>query len=193
MPRALTCLLPLMVVLVMGSWITIYLASGEWPRVFARAHGEVKAAIQEEEGERGRTGGSPPPALLVDQLLKRFAAFFEKWSAQFKALHAERIRASVAVFETHFKCGLTIFPLTLLILILGLSLGSTWRDRIRRGSGYASPTAGGVARVAIGTGILWLVLFSLSPLPIPLESVYLSPMVMAGGGALYVANLPLRL
>jgi hypothetical protein len=60
-------------------------------------------------------------------------------------------------------------------------------------SGYASPKAAGLGRGAVGQGILWLVLFGLSPLPVSFAWLYLSPAALALGGTLYVANLPLKL
>jgi len=102
-------------------------------------------------------------------------------------------RAGLLVARLHAGAVLRLLPLLLLFLAAGGVAGLASRERMRDGEGYASPTAAGVARLLSGAGIFWLGLFSLSPVPASYATIYLSGLVLCLGGALYAANLPLKL
>jgi len=102
-------------------------------------------------------------------------------------------RAGILVTRLHAGAVLRLLPIFVLLLLSGVVAGLISRERMRAEEGYASPTAAGVAHILSGTGVFWLGLFSLSPLPVSYGSLYLSGMVLGLGGTLYAANLPLKL
>jgi hypothetical protein len=107
--------------------------------------------------------------------------------------HSRLVHAGLVASAMHLGVVLRILPITFLLTLCGSCAGLAFRERMRIALGYASPTAAGLGRCAVGAGILWLVLFGLSPLPVSFAWVYLSPAALALGGTLYVANLPLKL
>jgi hypothetical protein len=121
------------------------------------------------------------------------AATFPTGLASLGGDHSRLVRAGLVASMLHLAVVLRILPLTTLLAVFGACAGLVFRERMRIASGYASPTAAGLGRGAVGAGILWLVLFGLSPLPVSFAWVYLSPGAIALGGTLYVANLPLKL
>ncbi|HXX92201.1 MAG TPA: hypothetical protein VEN81_01120 [Planctomycetota bacterium] len=86
-----------------------------------------------------------------------------------------------------------LLPFTICFILVGVSAGLASRERLRDGSGYASPWAAGLGRILLGSGGLWLGLFGLSPLPVPLGWVYLAPGALFLGALLYAAHLPPRI
>lgn len=106
---------------------------------------------------------------------------------------AELLKAGVMTSALHFEATLRVLPATALLLLSGLCAGLALRERLRDQAGYASPTAAGLARIAVGAGVFWLALFSTSPVPASYAWLYASSVLISFGGALYAANLPLRL
>lgn len=102
-------------------------------------------------------------------------------------------RAGLLVARLHAGAVVRLLPAFVFLLVSGVVAGLISRERMRDQEGYASPTAAGVAHILAGSGIFWLGLFSLSPLPVSYASIYLAGMVLGLGGSLYSANLPLRL
>ena len=107
--------------------------------------------------------------------------------------HSRLVHAGLVARALHLGVVLRMLPITFLLTLCSACAGLVFRERRRIASGYASPTAAGFRRGAVGAGILWLVLFGLSPLPVSFAWVYLSPAPIALGGTLYVADLPLKL
>lgn len=106
---------------------------------------------------------------------------------------AELVRAGLTATALHWQGARRIWPIAVGLAAAGLCAGLVSRERLRGGHGYASPTAAGLARLAVCGGLLWAALFSLSPVPSPYASLYLSALVIALGGGVFAANLPLRL
>ena len=106
---------------------------------------------------------------------------------------SELLRAGVVTSALHVQATLRVLPAFALLLLSGIFAGLALRERLRDHEGYASPTAAGLAQVAMGAGVFWLALFSASPLPVSHAWLYGSSVLTSLGGTLYVANLPLRL
>lgn len=106
---------------------------------------------------------------------------------------SELLRAGVVTSALHLEATLRVLPAFALLLLSGVFAGLSLRERLRDHEGYASPTAAGLARIAVGVGISWLALFSASPIPASHAWLYASSILTSFGGALYAANLPLRL
>ncbi len=137
-----------------------------------------------------------PPGAQREKLLAGAAHAPSAFPAGLASLggdHSRLLRAGLVVGALHLGVVLRILPITFLLTMCGACAGLVFRERMRTASGYASPTAAGLGRGAVGAGILWLALFGLSPLPVSFAWVYLSPAALALGGTLYVANLPLKL
>jgi hypothetical protein len=105
----------------------------------------------------------------------------------------ELVKAGVMTSVLHLEATFRVLPVTALLVLSGLCAGLALRERLRDQAGYASPTAAGLARIAVGAGTLWLALFSASPVPASYSWLYASSVLISFGGALYAANLPLRL
>lgn len=93
----------------------------------------------------------------------------------------------------HFKIVAALVPYLLALLSAGVLAGIALRERIRFGRGYASPTAAHLARLLFFTGLLWIILFALSPISAPAWSLYLACLACFLGGLCYASNLPIRL
>jgi hypothetical protein len=106
---------------------------------------------------------------------------------------SRQVHAGLLASALHGSAVLRILPVTALLALLGVSAGLVFRERMRTMEGYASPTAAGLATGSVGTGILWMTLFALSPVPASYGWLYLASAGIALGGSLYVANLPLKL
>ncbi len=106
---------------------------------------------------------------------------------------SELMKAGVVTSALHLEATLRILPATALLVLAGVCAGLAFRERLRDHEGYASPTAAGLAQVAVGTGVFWLALFSASPIPASHAWLYVFSILTSLGGALYAANLPLRL
>ncbi|HLY75199.1 MAG TPA: hypothetical protein VKU80_13850 [Planctomycetota bacterium] len=102
-------------------------------------------------------------------------------------------QAKVFVTATHAASLGRTLPLGLLLAVAGVVAGLLFRERMRDARGYASPTAAGLGRLLLGGGVLWVGLFGISPVGAPMSSCYVAFLAIAGGAALYTANLPLRL
>jgi hypothetical protein len=137
-----------------------------------------------------------PPGAQREKLLAgaaRAPSAFPAGLASLGGDHSRLVHAGLVACALHLGVVLRILPITFLLTLCGTCAGLVFRERMRIASGYASPTAAGLGRGAVGAGILWMVLFGLSPLPVSFAWVYLSPAALALGGTLYVANLPLKL
>ena len=106
---------------------------------------------------------------------------------------SDLVRAGLLATALHSQMAIAVLPILLLLILGGGSAGLVLRERLRDAQGYASPTAAGLARAAIAGGLLWLGLYSLSPLPVSAATLYAASLAMTLGGILYAANLPLRL
>ncbi len=102
-------------------------------------------------------------------------------------------RVSFAISALHFGILLRILPVFLAVFALGILGGLASRERLRGSRGYASPSAAFIARHAAGLGVLWILVYSFSPIPLPTWSLLAAGAASAGGGFFYMSNLPLRL
>jgi len=102
-------------------------------------------------------------------------------------------RDSITVSAVHFGILLRILPIFSALFLVGIVGGMAWRERIRYSRGYASPSAAFIARHAVGLSVIWILVFSFSPIPLPIWSIYGALAASSSGGFLYVSNLPIRL
>ncbi|HLY74942.1 MAG TPA: hypothetical protein VKU80_12555 [Planctomycetota bacterium] len=102
-------------------------------------------------------------------------------------------KAGLLVSRFHLGALLRLAPVLLCLMAAGVVSGLVLRERMREAEGYASPTAAGIARALVGTGLFWLALFATSPIPVSYAWLSLAGMASAVGAALYAANLPLKL
>jgi hypothetical protein len=84
-------------------------------------------------------------------------------------------------------------PIIALVLGASLATGLLFRERLRWGQSYASPSVSFLAKRSAECALFAFLLWSLSPLPLPYWGLYPVLGVLALGGMGYVANLPLRL
>lgn len=106
---------------------------------------------------------------------------------------ASDARDSIAVSALHFGILRRILPVGMAAFVIGILGGLASRERIRRSQGYASPSAAFIARHAVEFGVLAILVYSFSPIPLPSWSLLATFATTAGGGFFYLANLPLRL
>ncbi|HVR86946.1 MAG TPA: hypothetical protein VMU54_21665 [Planctomycetota bacterium] len=141
------------------------------------------------------TEAYPRPGVRERVLLQAEKLSGKVWRtlAGFGGLRTPAGRAGVLVAALHAVALRRVLPLYLLHLAAGTVAGLVLRERMRDGKGYASPTAAGLGRMLSGGGILWLGLFSLSPVGGSYAFLYVAFLGSALGGALYVANLPLKI
>lgn len=104
-----------------------------------------------------------------------------------------RMRAGFVVSAVHSVTLARVVPLFFGLLAAGVTAGLIFRERMRDAEGYASPTAAGLARALVGLGLFWLGLFALTPIGGSFASLYAAALALCLGGALYSANLPLKL
>jgi hypothetical protein len=163
-----------------------------WAAVLLQAGGELPLL----EGCLSDLEAAYPARQNREKLLgpaTRAASTFQARTPALGGNYSPLIHAGLLASGVHLGAILGILPLTLMLTLCGACAGLAFRERMRMGAGYASPTAAGLGRGVVVGGILWLVLFGLCPLPVSYGWVYLSPAALALGGTLYVANLPLKL
>lgn len=102
-------------------------------------------------------------------------------------------RAGLLVSRFHLGALLRLAPVLLCLLSAGAVSGLVLRERMREAEGYASPTAAGIARALVGSGLFWLALFATSPIPASYAWLSFAGVASAIGAGLYAANLPLKL
>ena len=104
-------------------------------------------------------------------------------------------RFSTASGVTGLRLALVSSHLTPLFLMatVGLLIGLWFRERIREGLTYASPTRAFLAKTLAMLSVLVLVLFAMSPLPIPHVSLWILYLGFTFGGSIYAANMPVNL
>lgn len=106
---------------------------------------------------------------------------------------AELVGAGIMITGLHLGSTVRLLPFAGMLVLAGVVAGLLSRERIRGAQGYASPTASGLARLAVGTGLAWILLYSLSPIPAGEGWLYLGAGGTAVGSAVYTGNLPLKL
>ena len=101
--------------------------------------------------------------------------------------------ALLSIAQIHSRVAAHALPVLLLALVSGTLLGATLRERIRYGSGYASPTVAFVAKRLLIASLGYFLVWALSPIPGAYGTVYLPPVAGFVEAAFYAANLPIRL
>lgn len=153
------------------------------------------------------------PVSPTNDALTDFSAAFPRpenrtslWGGALHASRAIRARAEdvlgergkaagplIATTWIHLKVVETMLPYVLALLAAGILAGVALRERIRFGRGYASPTAAHLARLLFSSGLLWFIVFTLSPIPAAAWSLYAAALACFLGGLCYAANLPIAL
>jgi hypothetical protein len=101
--------------------------------------------------------------------------------------------ALLSVVRIHSRVAARFLPILLLTLLSGGILGATLRERIRHGSGYASPTLAFVSKRLLVASLGYFLVWSLSPIPGAYGTLYVAPAAGFVAMAFYAANLPVRL
>lgn len=175
--------LPIFLALVLAVVWTGVLALAPNPEAILTGGLESLARAYPESAERElllKEWGSLPP-FVTDRL------------SGFGGRASSAGRAGVLVARLHLGVLVRLLPVFLLLVLSGVGSGLVFRERMRDAEGYASPTAAGVARALVGSGIFWIGLFATSPIPASYAWLYLAGIGSALGGSLYAANLPLKL
>ena len=104
-------------------------------------------------------------------------------------------RISTASGVTGLRLALVSSHLTPLFLLatVGVLIGLWFRERIREGLSYASPTRAFLAKTLAMLSVLVIVLFAMSPLQIPPVSLWILYLGFTLGASIYAANLPVNL
>jgi len=80
-----------------------------------------------------------------------------------------------------------------LLASLALTLGVYGRERLRLRQSYASPTRAYLGKFTAMAGLAVAAAYLLAPVDWPLDVLYGSAAGVAGGGALWISNLPRKL
>jgi len=98
-----------------------------------------------------------------------------------------------ALVQRHLRIASGLAPFFGVFFAASLLAGLVARERLRLGNAYASPTCGFLAKRLVEGVSFVVILWVLAPVPAPAWAFY--PLVLLGsaGGAVYAANLPLRL
>ena len=104
-------------------------------------------------------------------------------------------RISTASGITGLRLALVSSHLTPLFLLatVGLLIGLWFRERIREGLTYASPTRAFLAKTLVMLSVLVLVLFAMSPLQLPPVTLWILSLGFTFGASIYAANMPIKL
>lgn len=131
-----------------------------------------------------------------EEFLAEWGSLPPNWSRSVSSLGGQAStlgRAGLLVSRLHAGALLRQVPVFLCLLGAGVAAGLVLRERMRDAEGYASPTAAGIARALVGVGLFWMALFGASPVPASYAWLPLAGIATGIGGALYAANLPLKL
>jgi hypothetical protein len=137
-----------------------------------------------------------PESRARESFLSEWGTLPEGWTWPLAPLGGQAStlgRAGLLVTRLHAGALLRLMPVFLLLLVSGVASGLVCRERMRDGEGYASPTAAGIARALVGSGLFWMALFATSPIPVSYAWLPLAGVASGAGALLYVANLPLKL
>lgn len=137
-----------------------------------------------------------PDSNVREEFLSGWASLPASWTRPLSSFGGQASslgRAGLLVSRLHLGALLRLVPVFLVLLAAGVASGLVCRERMRDAEGYASPTAAGIARVLVGSGLFWLALFAMSPIPVSYAWLPLAGCASAAGASLYAANLPLKL
>lgn len=84
-------------------------------------------------------------------------------------------------------------PMAGVAWLVASALAWASRDRIRKGTGHASPTAAWIAKRAVAASLVTLAVYGLSPVGWSAIVLYVAVALGAAGWGVYLANLPLKL
>jgi hypothetical protein len=113
--------------------------------------------------------------------------------AQLVPLDPRGVRSLADLLGRRFAISTEILPVFLVSLTTSLLAGILVRERLRFGSGYASPTISFICKRLAEAAVLVFFLLSFSPFPLPYWTFYPALGATLGGTFGYAANLPLRL
>jgi hypothetical protein len=165
-----------------GVWIFVLAAGGSGSALWEREVARLRGAYRDSIRRQALLGGAWERG-------KRLAGLVPGCSGELRG----RLEAGAAVSVLHAQLAWEVGPVFLGLLGVGGLLGALFRERLRSGGGYASPTAAYVARMMFSLGILWTVVFSASPIPVSSATLYGAGALSGAGLFLFVGNLPLRL
>lgn len=144
----------------------------------------------------GRLASAFPDQKTREEFLSVWGTLPAGWSRPLASLGGQASslgRAGLLESRLHLGAVLRLAPVFLSLLAAGVASGLVCRERMREAVGYASPTAAGIARALVGSGLFWVALFATSPIPVSYALLHLAGIASAAGASLYAANLPLKL
>lgn len=147
-------------------------------------------------GGLGKLASAYPDPKAREDFLAEWGNLPPAWTRPLASLGGQTSalgRAGLLVSRLHAGALVRLVPVFLCLLAAGVASGLVFRERMRDAEGYASPTAAGVARALVGSGLFSLALFAASPIPVSYAWIPLAGVASAAGASLYAANLPLRL
>jgi hypothetical protein len=105
----------------------------------------------------------------------------------------ETLRPLEDLLGRRAKTSFSILPVFLVSMTGSILAALLVRERLRFGTGYASPTVSFLAKRVAEAAVLVFFLLTFSPFPLPYWTLYPALGAAAMGTFGYVANLPLRL
>jgi hypothetical protein len=112
---------------------------------------------------------------------------------QFLPVEVETVRPLENLLRRRAETSFGVLPVSLASFTAAVLAAILVRERLRFGTGYASPTVSFLAKRVAEGAILVFFLLTFSPFPLPYWTFYPALGAAALGAFGYVANLPLRL
>lgn len=166
----------------MASWAAVAYTTTDWGGTLE----------MDERAYHDAFPGAPPIGRLEGNALAS-AMIPSPLRASLQEPGFQGLLALLSIAQVHSQVAAHAIPVLLLALVSGTLLGATLRERIRYGSGYASPTVAFVAKRLLIASLGYFLVWALSPIPGAYGTIYLPPAVGFVGAAFYAANLPVRL
>lgn len=166
----------------LAGWSAVVCSAPDGPEILARDDRAYSFAFP---------GASPPR--LPDRAILAAAMIPSSLRIYLPEQGCQGLLAFLSVVLVHTRVAAHFLPFLLLALLSGGLLGATLRERIRHGSGYASPTLAFVSKRLLVACLGYFLVWSLSPIPGAYGILYAAPAAGFVATVVYAANLPVRL
>lgn len=107
-------------------------------------------------------------------------------------LDAQALQDADNLIARRWMVAKGFLPFWLLFFAVGILAGAVCRERLGRGTAYASPTISFLSKRALELSIAVFIAWTFAPLPLGYWVFYPLAFVAMGSSAGYVTNLPLR-
>lgn len=128
----------------------------------------------------------PATVLAPPESLDRFAV------RMFLPLDAQTFQDAGTLIARRGTVAKSFIPFWLVFFAAGILAGAVLRERLARGTAYASPTISFLSKRALELSIALFITWTFAPLPLAYWLFYPLAFGVMGSSAGYVANLPLR-